>query len=630
MYPTNATGAGRARLVGRIMKLTSKARPLSASALAAVMAGSLLAGPVSAQAPQPPGECPATTSSDDLTAGMMGTGWTVSKGTEPEPFSAEVLGVMHDALGPGKNMVIVEASSPAIERAGGVWAGMSGSPVYVDDKLIGVIAYGLTWGPSKVAGMTAAEDIVRLAERPSAGPSAAAARVRLDDATAEAVSEQTGSSRTSYNMERLQTPVSVSGAGPRAMRALETAAEREGLPIIPLTGTSVSSSEQSPTPPRPGGNFAGAASYGDITFAGVGTTSYVCEGRAVAFGHPFLFPGGQTYLGANDARALTVVPDSAGTPYKLANITGAFGILDQDRFSGIRALLGPGPVTIPVSSTVVASGGQRDGVTEIIAEEAIPFLSFLHLLTNIDSTRDQISEGTSTMAWTLTGTTESGEPFSLTRDNRFAGSFDVAFDTLIELQAYLFLLLRNGFEEVSVSGLDADVSIEDTFARYTLGKVEVSNDGVNFSEARRVRIGKGGTVHLKVELLSEEVGGGQTLEYAIEVPKNVRRRAQIEIGHQDPFGESLFFCIFEPSACAPSLAQADSFQELLAELEGRPRNDDMVVLLRGTRKVRAEDIQRLDEVIHGFKRITVVIGAGGGRGGKGGGSSPPSAPIEGG
>ena len=63
---------------------------------------------------------------------MLGTGWTVSEGRDPEPFDAEVLGVLPDAIAPGRDMIVVDTSSPAITDAGGIWFGMSGSPVYHD------------------------------------------------------------------------------------------------------------------------------------------------------------------------------------------------------------------------------------------------------------------------------------------------------------------------------------------------------------------------------------------------------------------------------------------------------------------------------------------------------------------
>src|SRR5215210_3417562 len=100
-----------------------------------------------------PGECPALMPLGNVTDGMTGEGWTVSQGVTPEPFDGEVLGILPDAIAPGRDMIIVDATSPAIDQAGGIWAGMSGPPFYVNGKLVGVVAFALTFGPSPLAGI---------------------------------------------------------------------------------------------------------------------------------------------------------------------------------------------------------------------------------------------------------------------------------------------------------------------------------------------------------------------------------------------------------------------------------------------------------------------------------------------
>ena len=111
--------------------------------------GAICALVVTGQASAAPGECPTIKETSDLSAGMTGTGWTVSQGTTPEEFDVTVLGVLPDAIAPGRDMIIVETSSPAIDAVGGIWFGMSGSPVYVGGELIGAVAFGLTFGPRR-------------------------------------------------------------------------------------------------------------------------------------------------------------------------------------------------------------------------------------------------------------------------------------------------------------------------------------------------------------------------------------------------------------------------------------------------------------------------------------------------
>ena len=113
-----------------------------------------------AQSAEPTPDCAQPFPIADLEGEDPVEGLTVSKGTTPEPFTGEVVGVLQDGIAPGLDMVIMDLSSPEIDRVGGIWAGMSGSPVYADDgRLIGAVAYGLAFGASPVAGITPFEDM---------------------------------------------------------------------------------------------------------------------------------------------------------------------------------------------------------------------------------------------------------------------------------------------------------------------------------------------------------------------------------------------------------------------------------------------------------------------------------------
>ena len=101
------------------------------------------------------GDCVVAYPTTELTAGQLVNGLTVSQGVTPSPFTGEVLGVLKDGVLPGIDLVMARLDSTAIEEVGGIWQGMSGAPVYAaDGRLIGAVAYGLSWGPSPVAGIT--------------------------------------------------------------------------------------------------------------------------------------------------------------------------------------------------------------------------------------------------------------------------------------------------------------------------------------------------------------------------------------------------------------------------------------------------------------------------------------------
>src|SRR5687767_1968655 len=119
----------------------------------------------------------------------------------------------------------------------------------------------------------------------------------------------------------------------------------------------------------------------------------------MAFGHPFMWSG-DTSLGANAATAMTVVKD-AFFPYELATIDEMVGAVDQDRFAGIRETFGLEVPRIPITSSIHAENTQRsrDGRTEVMLSELMPFLAYFHLSSNLLMTMDEYSAGSADLRW---------------------------------------------------------------------------------------------------------------------------------------------------------------------------------------------------------------------------------------
>src|SRR4030095_10667908 len=143
---------------------TSRWAPLGLVAVLALTVFAFGGRPFARADSEPPAStCPAPLPIAQVTKGMTGSGLTVTQGTQPERFNVKVLGVLTDGVAPGVDMIIVETDSLALDKAHGIWAGMSGSPVYTHDaRWIGAVAYGLAAGPSKIGGLAAAEDMAKL------------------------------------------------------------------------------------------------------------------------------------------------------------------------------------------------------------------------------------------------------------------------------------------------------------------------------------------------------------------------------------------------------------------------------------------------------------------------------------
>ncbi|GAB3687570.1 hypothetical protein [Angustibacter aerolatus] len=396
-----------------------------AAGLTAVTAQSAQAAPL----PQPRA-CPSVLPTASAVDGLTGTGWTVERGTTPEPFSATVLGRITDGIAPGVDMIMAELSSPALTRSGGVWEGMSGSPVYTaDGHLIGSVSYGLA-GSSPIAGITPAASLetLRTAD-PDGTRQAKLVRTTPQAARAlRATGEATAAQATRFR--QLPLPLTVSGvSGPGAARASERLAAVTGQQVRVAGGATRAAA---PVPLEGGGNIAAAVAYGTVTLAAIGTTTYTCHGSGVAFGHPFLDAGVSTYS-AHSASAVFVQPDPTRSPFKVANVGGVVGTVDRDRTLGIRIREGAAPVGTRLTSSVTKAqtGKVTTGLTTVVAPDFLSTATAYQAMSALDTAMGSgASKGGADLSLTITGTRAEGKAFRVTTGERFdsAGIKDLPLD----------------------------------------------------------------------------------------------------------------------------------------------------------------------------------------------------------
>jgi SpoIVB peptidase S55 len=582
----------------------------AAVAAMALAATGFASGPVAAQVSGPV-DCPEIRPTDEVTAGMAATGFTVSEGTEPEPFDAEVLGVLPNGVAPGRDMIVVETSSPAIDEAGGIWFGMSGSPVYDDTgRLLGAVAFGLTGGPSHIGGLTPAEDLDQLLDYPSSQAAAPEAAVELSGSLERKVAARTDGDRTSFSLRRLRAPLSVSGLTQRGYDTLAKAIKREGGNYVLSQGSSapIPETDSAATTLEAGDTFGAAQSYGDISFGGIGTTSMVCDERAIAFGHPFGWTG-KTELGANEGLTHAIVSDPLFGPFKLASMTEQVGFVDQDRLAGIRALLGPGPELRAIDSSVLAPDINRsqDGHSRAVTDDIVPTISFYHLFGNIDTTFDKIGEGSSQVEWTVTGTTEAGDPWTLNRTNLYSSNFDISTESSFEVMNQLASLLNNKFTEIDFTGVSMDATVNEGRSGYRIGKVLHSKNGRTFTGGRRVFVAPGSNLFLRVQLSNVAEGPDRTVDLKIKVPADFRA-GELQVAGGSVSGN--FVCFLELGPCSSGVGKQENFDDLVSALEEAPKNNDLTATLFSGRKQR-DTTTALDGVIRGSRFLFLFAKKGG-------------------
>ena len=561
-------------------------------------------------------ECPAIMPLADVTAGLRGKALSVTSGRNPVTFNAEVLGTLRDAVGPGRHIIVVNLSGPAVDAAGGLWFGASGSPVFFPDavtgkqELAGAIAYGLAGGGSTLAGLTPAEDMAALLASGEA-EELGSSRVAVPRGLAARMSEASGLSVAQLgSLTRLRTPLSASGLTDRGLRRMQQAIDRQNLPFFAYMGSSASDNPPNPDGLlRAGDSFAAALSVGDVTVAGIGTTTFVCDGRVVAFGHPMSWTG-DTTLGARAADTITIVADPIFGSYKLANVAESVGTVTQDRLAGIAGEIGVGPATSPVTSTVtdLDTGRTRTGSSEAIMPEFLPFLAFSHLFQSVDVTIDRIGPGSSAIDFTIRGTRDGGATWELSRSTRVASTFDISFDTVAEPAFTAELLQAFDGEEIEVTSIDVPrLDVKKAVEQYRIRNVLVWN-GMRYVARELVRAKRGKLIRLRVVVKPTHLPGTRNVDLSLRVPANANRNGFIAVTGGGSAGPELPCFFVEEGECEEPTTGL-TFDQLLAAFRNQPPADAVVARLRlgpaGT--TRAQATRRLDAVVGGSKAIGFLL-----------------------
>jgi len=301
--------------------------------------------------------------------GMKGYGVTVFEGTTPEKFDVEILGVLNN-IGPSQNLILAKIDGPVIRRTG-VIAGMSGSPIYIDGKVIGALAYAWQFAKEPVAGITPIDEMLKIARNEApAGAVVADARPRISGAD---LLKALANNKTDDVFEKLATgfgaqamssvsgakpiavPVSMSSFAPETISRFGKYLDDMGFVAVPSGATSSSTSTKIDNSPfKPGDPIGAVLLNGDFTVAATGTVTHVDGDHIYAFGHPFLDMGEISFPMAK-SEIVTVLP-SVASSFKFSNTGAIVGEFKQDRSTGIMGVVGDAARTIPVDLTLDGSG----------------------------------------------------------------------------------------------------------------------------------------------------------------------------------------------------------------------------------------------------------------------------------
>ncbi len=385
-----------------------------AAALAIVVASALPAWAQNPPQPARPEAGPtAIMRAADLRPGMKGTAWTVFLGKEPEPIPVEILGLWKNASGPKQDIILAKMDGKALRT--GVAGGMSGSPVYIDGKLIGAVALRLSiFSPDAICGITPIELMLEIQDYDGTLPADARtpdkARTRAalalpDDMLARVVAAGGSASLTPQTalMTPIETPLAFSGFDPAVLEQFGPLFRELGLAAV-QGGAGAALDSPKPAPGwqhalQPGDAVAGVLVSGDMSITGLGTVTYNDGRRVLAFGHPF-FDLGPVDMPMSEGEIL-FTHASAFQPNKFGNATQIVGALHQDRHSGILGVLGETAAVVPVSLHVRSFAEdntirkQRELHFNVFVQQKwTPYLMMMTLFNSISSLNDFMEEAT--------------------------------------------------------------------------------------------------------------------------------------------------------------------------------------------------------------------------------------------
>jgi hypothetical protein len=295
---------------------------------------------------------------DQIHTGMRGVAYTVFQGVKPEPMDVEVLGVLHNVNGPKGDIILVRLHGTKVEYTG-VVAGMSGSPVYLDGKLAGALAFRIgEFSKEPIAGVTPIADMLEInALDRSPAEEAAAARPSVNNAAGKtaAPGDAGGLGNPTQDfanyLHPIEAPLVFNGFSEEAVRRF--APEFAAAGIVPVMGAGAMSDEKQPEPLEPGSAVSAILVRGDMDIAATCTVTYIDPQRLLACGHPLL-QFGAVDLPMNKAQVLATLPSPLNA-FKIVNTTEEAGVFVQDRHTGIMGVFNKQPEMIPVTLTIHTS-----------------------------------------------------------------------------------------------------------------------------------------------------------------------------------------------------------------------------------------------------------------------------------
>jgi hypothetical protein len=415
--------------------------------------------------------------------GMRGVAYTVFEGVKPESMDVEVLGVLHNVNGPKGDIILVRLHGQKVEYTG-VVAGMRGSPVYLNGKLAGALAFRIgEFSKEPIAGVTPIADMLEIsaldrspAEETSAIKPSMNAVAGKTSGPGESFplpgSADSAAKDFSNYLKPIETPLVFNGFSEQAIHLFSGQFASAG--IVPVMGAGSMSGDKQPEPLEAGSAISAILVRGDMDIEATCTVTYVDPQRLLACGHPLL-QFGSVDLPMNKAEVLATLPSPLNA-FKIVNTTEAVGTFVQDRHTGIMGVFDRQPEMIPVTLSIHSGSGVKQFHYEVLNN---PKLTPVALMVTVFNALHGVNEFGEEITYRLAGSIGvKGFP-EVTMRNMFApveGGQPSAMQAALSLGERFGRIYDNPYNAPAIKGvnLDFDLVRERRWARLESARTDVT------------------------------------------------------------------------------------------------------------------------------------------------------------
>ncbi len=505
----------------------------------------------------------------DVKPGLKGEMYTIFSGDQIQRTDLEVIGVLHNAVGPKLDVILVRLLGDQVQQTG-VVAGMSGSPVYFDGKLAGALALKLgTFTKEAIGGVTPIADMLEIEQsRATTSPQASGASAGSEPAEAAQTFAAAGAGSKQL-LVPIETPLIATGLYPETLAKFGKIFSSWGMTVM-AGGSAAPSPDDKDL--KPGDMVGIDLVRGDLSISSGCTVTMVQDNRILACGHP-LFGFGKVEMPLSRAHVVMTLASSAAST-KIITTGATIGTLTQDRQTAVMGVLGPGPNMIPLDVTLDTPAAEKKYHFEVIeSPQLTPTLVAAAAYNGIIGS-PAYGEGSTLQ---LSGTIEVKGHTSVHLDDLFAPADQTTpapFYLATQVQADFGRIFANPYESPQIGRIDLHVKALPERRWATIDSAWLDRSVVS----------PGDTVNVKV-LLRPYRGAAFVQDIPVTIPpQTVTGNLELVISDAEFLNRNV------QSLAAGAQGQLPGLEEMI-QLINRERHNDRLyaTLLQPTPTVLVED-----------------------------------------